>query len=125
MTTFHALGNSAARPSRNLEIFPTPAGITLVTMDYDEMTSLCPGTEQPDMARVVVTFAPQALCLESKSLKLYFQTYRNEGIFAEELAAQICEDLFDALQPAWIKVTLTQKRRGGIEIRAIARRQVA
>lgn len=120
--TFHALGNSAAQPTRRLEVFPTPAGITLVTMDYDEMTSLCPGTEQPDMARVVITFAPRERCLESKSLKLYFQTYRNEGIFAEHLAAQICADLFDALAPQWCEVALTQKRRGGIEIRAVARR---
>lgn len=119
---FRALGRQVT-PSRNLDTFPTPDGVTLVTLDCDEFTSLCPVTQQPDMARIIITFAPRVACLESKSLKLYLQTYRNEGMFCEALAAQIAADIDMALRPAWCEVEVQQKRRGGIAITARARKE--
>lgn len=119
--TFTALGNQA-QPNRDLETFATPANVHRVELDYDEFTSLCAETGQPDFATVKIVMVPAALCLESKSLKLYFQTYRNESLFAEDAAAQICADLFRAAQPVWCEVTVCQKRRGGIAINASARK---
>lgn len=120
MAPFRALGQSGARPTRDLETFPTPAGVTLIRLDYDELVSRCPVTEQPDLSRVLIVYAPGASCLESKSLKLYFQTYHNEGVFCEALAAQIARNIAAACQPRWVRVTVIQKRRGGIEISATA-----
>jgi 7-cyano-7-deazaguanine reductase len=117
---FNALGQNAT-PSRNLETFATPECITLITLDYDEMTSVCPVTGQPDLSMVKIEYAPGDTCIESKSLKLYFQTFRNEGVFCEALSAQIAQDIMSACNPIWCEVTVTQKRRGGIQIAATAR----
>lgn len=120
--TFRALGNPDATPNRDLETFATPHNISAIELDYDEFTSLCGQTGQPDYATVKIIMLPNVLCLESKSLKLYFQTFRNQTLFAEDAAAQICDDLFRATQPEHITVTVIQKRRGGIQITATARK---
>ena len=71
---------------------------------------------------IVIEFEPDALCLESKSLKLYLNGFRNEGWFAEALAVRIRDDVAAALElsPARVQVTLVQKARGGITITAEA-----
>jgi 7-cyano-7-deazaguanine reductase len=113
---FDALGKDVRGPSRNLETFAAPAGITHVTLDCDEVASLCPVTTQPDLYTVMIEYVPDTRCIETKSLKRYLWTFRDQGIFCETLAAQICNDLTKALQPKTISVTATQKRRGGIQI---------
>lgn len=118
--TFHALGKDVREPERRLDIFPTPPGIKKVILDSDEVTSLCPVTGQPDWETVVIEFAPDQYCIESKSLKLYLWSYRNEGIFCEAMAGMIAQDVYQACRPHWCKVTVTQKPRGGIKITAIA-----
>ena len=115
---FQALGHRVTEPLRRLETFPTPAGVTRVVMESDEVTSLCPVTGQPDWERVRIEFIPGPLCLESKSLKLYFWSFRDEGHFCEALAARVAADVAAAVQPKWIKVTVFQKARGGITITA-------
>ncbi|MBW1647250.1 MAG: preQ(1) synthase [Deltaproteobacteria bacterium] len=115
---FEALGRHVAEPRRRLETFPTPSGVTRVVLESDEVTSLCPVTGQPDWERVRIEFIPGPLCLESKSLKLYFWSFRNEGHFCEALAARIAADVAAAVQPKWLKVTVFQKSRGGITITA-------
>jgi 7-cyano-7-deazaguanine reductase len=115
---FEALGRYVTEPRRRLETFPTPSGVTRVVLESDEVTSLCPVTGQPDWERVRIEFGPGPLCLESKSLKLYFWSFRNEGHFCEALAARIAADVAAALQPRWLKVTVFQKSRGGITITA-------
>ena len=117
---FKALGKTVREPNLQLEVFPTPPGINKVVMDSDEVTSLCPVTGQPDWETVVIEFAPDQYCIESKSLKLYLWSYRNEGIFCEAMAANIAHDIFQACQPHWCTVTVTQKPRGGIKITATA-----
>ena len=117
---FTALGKKSAGPSRNLDVFPTPAGVKKVVLESDEVTSLCPVTGQPDWETVRIEFEPEALCVESKSLKLYFWSLREEGAFCEELSSRIATDIYEACKPRWVTVTVTQKPRGGITIASTA-----
>lgn len=117
---FHYLGRPTRGPSKELDTFPRPAHVTTVRFTSDELTAVCPITGQPDFYELEIEYAPDGLCLESKSLKLYLWSFRNEGAFAEELAGQIAQHLFDTLQPFTCKVTLTQNVRGGLRLTAIA-----
>ena len=118
---FVALGHAGSDAYAGLETFPNP-GVTVVEMVSDELTAVCPITAQPDLYLARITYRPQALCLESKSLKLYLARFRNEGAFAEALAVRIKDDVAAALEldTAAVTVTLTQKARGGITITATA-----
>ena len=117
---FKALGKKAAEPTRELETFPAPEGVRKVVLESDEVTSLCPVTGQPDWETVRIEFEPGPRCIESKSLKLYLWSFREEGHFCEALAARIARDVYEAAGPAWVKVTVTQRPRGGITISAEA-----
>lgn len=118
---FYALGKNIKVPVRKLDVFPKPDGVETVILESDEVTSLCPVTGQPDWETVVIEFAPDALCIESKSLKLYLWSFRDQGVFCEALAADIANDIVEACKPHWCKVTVIQKPRGGIRITATAR----
>ena len=59
-------------------------------------------------------------CVESKSLKLYLWSFRDRAVFAEALAAEIAREIMTTAEPAWVRVTLTQRPRGGIEVEAVA-----
>lgn len=119
---FHALGSSEVQSSKTLETFPTPLGVHRIELDCDEFTSVCPENGQPDMAIVTIVIVPDQFCVESKSLKLYLQSFRNVGLFAEEAASVICDDVMKAAKPIWCEVIVKQKRRGGIAITASARK---
>jgi 7-cyano-7-deazaguanine reductase len=118
---FVALGHAGSEHYAGLESFPNP-GVTEVEMASDELTAVCPVTSQPDFYVAHIAYRPDALCLESKSLKLYLARFRNEGVFAEALAVRIKEDVAAALEleQEAVTVTLTQKARGGITITATA-----
>ena len=103
------------------EAFPAP-NVQLVTMTGTEFTSICPKTGQPDFGTVIIAYEPRELCIESKSLKYYLWSYRNEGAFCESLAAQIAEDVVYAIEPKSVTVRVTQNVRGGIALVAEARR---
>ena len=120
---FKALGNPQAQPSKNLETFAKPEHVTSVRFTTDEVTSLCPVTGQPDFNTVEIEYHPGRLCVESKSLKLYLWTFRDEQIFGEGLASTIAQDIFDALQPHFCQVTLRQSIRGGLQMTAVAQIQ--
>jgi len=79
-----------------------------------EFTSVCPKTGQPDFGVLTITYTPQAKCIELKSLKLYLQQFRNEGIFYENVTNQILDDLVEALAPQWIQLLAEFSPRGGI-----------
>ncbi len=117
---FEALGRKASAPARRLETFPAPAHVKKVVLESDEVTSLCPVTGQPDWETIRIEFEPDAWCIESKSLKLYLWSFREEGAFCEELAARIARDVHEAARPRRTTVTVTQKPRGGITIAATA-----
>jgi 7-cyano-7-deazaguanine reductase len=118
-TEFVALGHPSSGRYAGLETFANP-GVSHVEMTSDELTALCPVTGQPDLYIATIEFWPQALCLESKSLKLYLSEFRNEGHFCEALAVKIRDDVAESLElPAdKVRVTLKQKSRGGITITA-------
>jgi 7-cyano-7-deazaguanine reductase len=118
---FVALGHAGSEQYVGLETFPNP-GVSRVEMTSDELSAVCPVTGQPDLYRATIEYQPDALCIESKSLKLYLLAFRNEGCFAEALAVQIRDDVAAALEvdSARVRVTLVQKPRGGITITATA-----
>jgi len=120
-TEFVALGHSGAEHYAGLETFPNP-GVANVEMTSDELAALCPVTGQPDLYTATIEYQPTARCIESKSLKLYLNGYRNEGHFCEALAVKIRDDVAKALElpSERVRVTLRQKARGGITITATA-----
>jgi 7-cyano-7-deazaguanine reductase len=107
-----------ARPSKALEAFPnrTPGRYYLVNLVADEFTCLCPVTGQPDFARIRIQYVPDQKIVESKSLKLYLWSYRDEGVFHEHVVNRILDDLVGLLDPHWCKVTGVFNIRGGIGI---------
>ena len=121
MNDFVALGHSGLDHYAGLETFPNP-GVSLVEMESDELTAVCPITGQPDLYVATIEYSAQKLCLESKSLKLYLMSFRNEGAFCEALAVKIRDDVATALELTAdeVTVTLVQKPRGGITITATA-----
>lgn len=103
-----------------LETFPTPTDTPFVIEHVaDEFTSLCPKTGHPDFGTITVRFEPRGgrdggVCVELKSLKLYFQSFRTEGIFYEAVTNRIRDDLAACMKPAWLVVKTDWKGRGGI-----------
>ncbi|HRW06269.1 MAG: preQ(1) synthase [Caldilineaceae bacterium] len=117
---FRALGRPMNVPSKELDTFAKPDYVTVVRFTSDELTSFCPVTGQPDFNHVEIEYHPNERCVESKSLKLYLWTFREEQIFGEGLASTIAKDLVAVLQPHYCKVTLTQSVRGGLQLTAVA-----
>ena len=79
-----------------------------------EFTSVCPKTGQPDFGTLTFTYVPEAKCVELKSLKLYLQQFRNEGIFYENVTNRILDDLVATVQPRRMKLVAAFTARGGI-----------
>jgi 7-cyano-7-deazaguanine reductase len=79
-----------------------------------EFTSVCPKTGQPDFGKITVEYVPDELCVELKSLKLYFNSYRNDGIFYESVTNKILDDLVEACKPRYMLITSEFNVRGGI-----------
>ena len=118
-TDFAALGHPGSDHYAGLETFVNP-GASHVEMASDELTAVCPVTGQPDLYKATIEYWPVAFCIESKSLKLYINGYRNERHFCEALAVKIRDDVAETLElpPDKVRVTLEQKARGGITITA-------
>lgn len=79
-----------------------------------EFTSLCPKTGQPDFARIRIRYVADATCIELKSLKLYLQSFRDRGIFYEDVTNVMLNDLVAACRPRWMQVKTRWSTRGGI-----------
>ncbi|MBL9140596.1 MAG: NADPH-dependent 7-cyano-7-deazaguanine reductase QueF [Phycisphaerae bacterium] len=104
-----------------LVVFASPARTPFVIEHVnEEFTSVCPVTGHPDFGSIVVRYVPAATCVELKSLKLYCQSFRNEGIYYEAVTNQIRDDLAAAMKPVWLQVVTDWKGRGGIRSRIIA-----
>ena len=114
------LGATVRHPVEHVEVFPAPAHVTLVKFTNDELNSMCPVTQQPDLSTVVIEYVPDQWCVESKSLKLYLWGFRDRAVFAEALAAEIASEVMLTASPHRVAVTLTQRPRGGIEVKAVA-----
>jgi 7-cyano-7-deazaguanine reductase len=115
------LGNTVRHSIEHVEVFPAPAHVTTVRFTTDELQSMCPVTQQPDIAHVVIEYTPDRWCIESKSLKLYLWGFRDRAVFAEALTAEIAAEVMATAAPTDVTVTLTQRPRGGIEVQAVAR----
>ena len=114
------LGNTVRHAIDHVEVFPAPANVTTVRFTTDELQSMCPVTQQPDISHVVIEYSPDQWCIESKSLKLYLWGFRDRAVFAEALTAEIAGEVMATAQPHQVTVTLTQRPRGGIEVQAVA-----
>ena len=116
------LGRSEARlpqsPSRAvLETFPSPtARVYEVHFETADFTSLCPVTGQADFAKVEIDYVPNDLCVESKSLKFYLASFRNERAFNEAIANRILDDFVGACRPRRAVVTAAFVARGGLAL---------
>lgn len=99
-----------------LETFPNLNGEFLNCIKVPEFTSLCPKTGQPDFATIYIQYVPDKKCVESKSLKLYMFAFRNFGSFMEDITSKICSDLYEIMNPRWIRVIGDFYSRGGISI---------
>jgi len=87
---------------------------------FNEFTSLCPKTHQPDFATISLEYCPKDKCIETKSLKIYYLAFRNEGAFMETITNQILEDCVKVCDPHWMRVTANFNARGGTLINVIA-----
>ncbi|MEJ2717622.1 MAG: preQ(1) synthase [Deltaproteobacteria bacterium] len=116
-TTYPATPEEAA-----LETFPNRYRSRDYEIEFDcpEFTTLCPVTGQPDFAKIVITYIPDKRCIESKSLKLYLGSFRNTGMFHEEITNRILDDLVSACEPRWARVRGSMNARGGISIEVTA-----
>ena len=117
------LGHSEARipasPSEaRLETFsnPAPNRNYWIHFETDDFTSVCPVTGQPDFARIDIDYVPDRLCVESKSLKFYLASYRNERAFNEAVTNRILDDFVKACAPREAIVTAQFSARGGIAL---------
>jgi 7-cyano-7-deazaguanine reductase len=106
-----------ARPRTVLDTFPNPNPKRdyEIRFVFDEYTSICPVTGQPDFATITVAYIPAKKCVEMKSLKLYFLAYRDKGIFFEAAVNAILDDLVWALAPRQITVIGEFSVRGGTQ----------
>ena len=109
-------------PSTSLETFENPQMDRdyTIRIDTPEFTCLCPITGQPDFATIQLEYVADQLCLELKSLKLYFWSYRDQGAFHEAVTNQILSDLVAAISPRFMRVSAEFNVRGGIYTQVIA-----
>ena len=100
-----------------LETFPNPARRNYhIHFETDDFTCLCPVTGQPDFARIDIDYMPDNLCVESKSLKFYLASYRNERAFNEAVTNRILDDFVKACSPREAVITAQFSARGGIAL---------
>ncbi len=104
-----------------IETFPNQFPGYEILIDIPEFTSVCPKTSLPDFGELTVRYMPDGRCLELKSLKEYLFTYRNLGIFQENIVNQVLEDVVKAAKPVWAEVEGEFRPRGGIGTSVFAR----
>src|SRR5215468_1174994 len=116
------MGSGMAGPSKTLETFPNPSSDRdyEIAFDVPEFTCLCPLTGQPDFAHFKIRYVPDQKCVELKSLKMYFWSYRNEGAFHEKVTNTVLDDIVKATDPRFIRVTAKWYVRGGIYTNVVA-----
>lgn len=93
---------------------PAPHRDYHITHICPEFTSVCPKTGQPDFATIELDYIPDQLCIELKSLKLYYFSFRDQGIYFEAVINQLLDELSAACKPRWMRVTGRFNVRGGI-----------
>jgi 7-cyano-7-deazaguanine reductase len=112
----------SSKPSTVLDTFenPQPDRDYTIRIDTPEFTCLCPLTGQPDFADIQLEYIPDQQCLELKSLKLYFWSYRDQGAFHEAVTNQILSDLVKAIAPRFMRISADFNVRGGVYTQIVA-----
>ena len=110
------------KPSKTLETFPNPqpGRDYTIRIKSPEFTCLCPKTGQPDFAVMHLEYVPDEACVELKSLKLYYWSFRDEGAFHERVTNEIVDDIVRAIQPRFLRLTAEFLVRGGIYTTVVA-----
>ena len=103
--------------AESLEVFPNPCPDREYVIEHvmEEFTSRCPKTGHPDFATITLRYIPDQTCVELKSLKLYYQAFRERGIFYEAVTNEILDDLVQAMKPRWMEIETDWRGRGGIK----------
>ena len=115
------MSDVAPHAEQILEFFDNPGRTPYVIEHrHEEFTSICPVTGHPDFGTVMVRYEPAAVCVELKSLKLYFHAFRNEGMYFEAVTNKIRDDLARTMSPTWLQIVTDWKGRGGVKSRVIA-----
>ncbi len=111
-----------SQPSKQLETFenPDPGRDYSIQISVPEFTCLCPKTGQPDFATIELSYVPDQLCIELKSLKMYVWSFRDEGAFHEAVTNRILDDLVQACSPRFMRVKAEFNVRGGIYTTVVA-----
>ena len=114
--------NPPTAPSKDLHVFanPSPKRDYVIQFQIPEFTCHCPLTGQPDFAHFTIDMVADQLCVELKSLKMYFWSYRNEGAFHEKVTNTILDDIVRASKPRFIRITAKWYVRGGIYTNVVA-----
>jgi 7-cyano-7-deazaguanine reductase len=109
-------------PSKELHVFPNPSPGRdyVIQFQVPEFTCNCPLTGQPDFAHFAIDMVADRLCVELKSLKMYFWSYRNEGAFHEKVTNTILDDIVKATAPRFVRITAKWYVRGGIYTTIVA-----
>jgi 7-cyano-7-deazaguanine reductase len=107
---------TSTKPSRNMETFVNPNRERdyEIEINYPEFTCICPITGQPDFAKIEISYVPDEVCVELKSLRNYLWSFRNKGAFHEGITNKIADDLIKLMQPRWLMVEAEFQKRGGI-----------
>src|SRR5437588_3505296 len=113
------MSSNAAPGHQQLETFPNQYAGRDYTIEIvcPEFTSVCPKTGQPDFGTITFTYTPGPTCVELKSLKLYLQRFRDQGIFYEQVTNRLLDDFVAACKPVRCKVVSDWTPRGGITTR--------
>ena len=108
--------NALTMSNNILETFENPKIDREYTINFEipEFTSLCPKTGQPDFANIMIEYIPDKLCVELKSLKLYFVSFRDQPGFHEDLTNKILDDLVGLLDPKYMNINAEWNVRGGV-----------
>jgi 7-cyano-7-deazaguanine reductase len=114
--------NPPSKPSKDLLVFPNPNPERdyVIQFQVPEFTCHCPLTGQPDFAHFTIDMIADELCVELKSLKMYFWSYRNEGAFHEKVTNKILDDIVAVTDPRFIRITAKWYVRGGIYTNVVA-----
>jgi 7-cyano-7-deazaguanine reductase len=98
-----------------LEVFPYQGERQHIRYETAEFSAVCPFSGLPDIAKVIIEYVPKKVCLELKSLKYYFVSFRNVGIYQEAVTNRIYKDLYQVAKPSYLKLTTIYNTRGGID----------
>ena len=120
--TLNPMSDNSFKTDGTIDSFANrfPGREYVIEFTAPEFTSMCPMTGLPDFGTITVSYAPKDRCIELRSFKYYLHTFRNKGIFYEEVVNTILDDIVAAIEPAYLEVSGEFNTRGGISARVTA-----